>query len=204
MKYTAKTNGKITYDVKATDNASSVISSIWKKISGIISNSKEEASTQKVEKPEGGLIAGGVFEWNVEGNLDITVEEMAELFKVSKENNLHAWDLLKTAGKDLVKGSRVLLNEFKAQGPEWMEAVHSMDLISEDQEKDRELHKFRNERELDAEIKKAGWTRKGSFWYENEAEGKKTSVHFNSFKKDKKDDDKDRKKGSFDNFHDEE
>ena len=200
MKYTAKTNGKITYDVKATDNVTGVITNLWKKISGIISNSKEDTSTQKVEKPEGGLIAGGVFEWNVEANLDITVEEMTELFKISKENDLHAWDLLKTAGKDLVKGSRVLLNEFKAQGPEWMDAVHSMDLISEDQEKERELHKFRNERELDAEIKKAGWTRKGSFWYENETEGRKTSVHFNTFKKDKKDEPH---KGSFDNLKDE-
>ena len=203
MKYTAKTNGKITYDVKATDNASSVISSIWKKISGIISNSKEEASTQKVEKPEGGLIAGGVFEWNVEANFDITVEEMAELFKISKENDIHAWDLLKTAGKDLVKGSRVLLNEFKAQGPEWMEAIHSMDLISEDQEKERELHKFRNERELDAEIKKAGWTRKGSFWYENENGDRKTTVHAD-FRNKKKDDNDSNKKGSFDNIFDKE
>jgi len=198
MKYAVKSKGSIGFDAKATDNAIGIISNIWKKISGIVN--KDDST--KVEKPESGITTNGSFNWEVEASAEISVEEMAELFRISKENDLHAWDLLKTAGKDIIKGSRVLLNEFKSQGPEWMDAVHSMDLIYEDHEKERELHKFRNEREADAEVKKAGWTRKGSFWYENEAEGKKTSVHFSSFKKDKKENEP--HKGSFDNFKEEE
>ncbi len=201
MKYAVKNTGKMTYDVKATDNVVGIFRGLIEKITSGFKGNQAPAAKTTTEKPESGLTAGVNLEWEIEASAEISVEEMAELYKISKEYDLHAWDLLKTAGKDIVKGSRVLLNEFKAQGPEWMEAIHSMDLISEDQEKERELHKFRNERELDAEIKKSGWTRKGSFWYENETEGRKTSVHFNAFKKEKKDEPH---KGSFDKLYDEE
>ena len=201
MKYAVKNTGKMTYDVKATDNVVGIFRGLIEKItSGFKGNPPAAKAT--TEKPESGLTAGVNLEWEIEASAEISVEEMAELYKLAKEYDIHAWECLKTAGKDIIKGSRVLLNEFKSQGPEWMDAVHSMDLIYEDHEKERELHKFRNEREADAEVKKAGWTRKGSFWYENEAEGKKTSVHFSSFKKDKKENEP--HKGSFDNFKEEE
>ena len=207
MKYSVKHTGKINYQARATDNCVSIFKGLIEKIASGFKGNKEPSVADKVGKPESGFTAGGNFEWEVEASAEITVEELGEIYKFSRENDIHAWDMLKTAGKDIIKGSRVLLNEFKAQGPEWLDAIHAMDLKYEDNEKERELHKFRNEREADAEVKKAGWIRKCSFWYENETDGRKTDgrmtyVHFNGFKKDKKKNEP--HKGSFDNFKEEE
>ncbi len=202
MKYSVKHTGKVNYQARATDNCVSIFKGLIEKIASGFKGNKEPSVADKVGKPESGFTAGGNFEWEVEASAEISVEELGEIYKFTRENDIHAWDMLKTAGNDIIKGSRSLLDAFKEQGPEWLDAIHAMDLKYEDNEKERELHKFRNEREADAEVKKAGWTRKCSFWYENEAEGRKTSVHFNGFKKDKKKDEP--HKGSFDNFKEEE
>lgn len=192
MKYSVKSQGSIGFDAKATDNAVGIISNIWKKISGIVN--KDDST--KVEKPESGITTNGSLNWEVEASAEISVEEMTELYKLAKEYDIHAWEVLKTAGKDIIKGSRSLLNAFKEQSPEWIDAIHTADLKYEDNEKELELHKFKNEREIEAEIKKYGWTRKGRSWYEHESDGRKTTVR-SEVKKESH-------KGSFDNFNDEE
>lgn len=198
MKYAVKNTGKMTYDVKATDNVVGIFRGLIEKItSGFKGN--QPAAKATTEKPESGLTAGVNLEWEIEASAEISVEEMGELYKLAKEYDIHAWELLKTAGKDLIKGSRSLLNAFKEQSPEWIDAIHTADIKYEDNEKELELHKFKNEREIEAEISKYGWTRKGRSWYEHEADGCKTTVR-SGIKKDKNES----HKGSFDNFKEEE
>lgn len=81
MKYSVKSQGSIGFDAKATDNAIGIISNIWKKISGIVN--KDDST--KVEKPESGITTNGSLKWEVEASAEISVEEMTELYKISKE-----------------------------------------------------------------------------------------------------------------------
>lgn len=130
MKYSVKNSGKIDLGAKATDNVTSVISGFWNKIIGIVN--KKDDSNNKVEKPESGFFANGTINWEIEASAEISVEEMTEIFKLSKENDLHMWDLLKTMGNDLLKGTGAVLNALKEQGPEWIKTIRSLEDLDDE------------------------------------------------------------------------
>lgn len=55
--------------------------------------------------------------------LDISAEEMVELFKLSKDYDLHTWDLLKKMGNDLMEGTRKARHFAEAELPQWQQLV---------------------------------------------------------------------------------
>jgi len=141
MKYSVKNSGTIDFGAKATDNVTSVISNFWKKISGIIN--KKDDSVNKVEKPESGFIANTTLDWNIEASAEISVEEMAELLRISKEQDIHVWDMLKTMGNDLIKGSKTVLEALKKQGPEWLSAISELEDLNSELFTQNEIRAFK-------------------------------------------------------------
>lgn len=151
MKYSVKNSGSFEFGAKATDNVMGVISNFWKKIAGIVN--KKDDSSNKVEKPESGLVANSTINWEIEASAEISVEEMAELFRVTKESDIHCWDLLKTMGSDLIKGSKVVLNALKEQGPEWIKTIGSLEDLDSEVSTENDVKSFKRHQAAEKEKK---------------------------------------------------
>ena len=167
MKYAVKNSGTFEFGGRATDNGHNVFKNVLDKL---FSKKKDEKSSERPEKVTGGIEGNSTLKWEIEGSLDISVEEMAELFKLNKENDLHCWELIKKMGADFIKGSEKLLYALKAQGPEWIEVIGLLDDKANDIEHRLEVQSFKRERETEDEISRSGWTRRGKNWYERSKE----------------------------------
>lgn len=147
MKYSIKNSGELNIGGKATDNGRRVFGNIITKLFG----KEPKAEENNKDRVEGGLEGNSNLSWEIEASAEISIEEMAELFKISKENDLHMWDLLKVMGSDLVKGSKKVLEALKEQGPEWIKTIGSLEDLDSEVSTENDIKSFKRHQAAEKE-----------------------------------------------------
>lgn len=104
------------------------LASTWNSIKSFFSGKAAEADSEPKTFAEGASDTALICEGTV--SLDISVEEMTTLLKYKVESDQCAWDLMKTMGKDLLKGEKAAREAAKEAIPEWQEICHRANLKS--------------------------------------------------------------------------
>lgn len=82
------------------------------------------------ESPKNGISGTFGISGSTEYELsaELSSEELVELFKLSKDNDLHVWELMKAMGKDTLKAIVEVRKVASEEIPAWQDIVHNAEM----------------------------------------------------------------------------
>lgn len=93
------------------------------------------------ESPKNGISGTFGISGSTEYELsaEISSEELVELFKLSKDNDLHVWELMKAMGKDTLKAIVEVRKVASEEIPQWQELVHKFNMSDMDYDLEEDI-----------------------------------------------------------------